>query len=171
MSTIILFDNTDINDQFISPPRIRDLQGRQLQLNGASNVTKFPQISWLQMRVLIIIHFHFHRLKISRFPFVWDILEVFAVIYLRFSESVFFALNLHFAIFARVLKEVSRKFWHRNKRMSPKILVMKIGLLGIIKVRQLFGWNEKEPVQTSPLPPDFFLREGRRLYTGYEKAT
>ena len=55
--------------------------------------------------------------------------------------------------------------------MSPKILVMKIGLLGIIKVQQLFGWDEKEPVQTSPLPPDFFLREGRRLYTGYEKAT
>ena len=106
-----------------------------------------PQISWLQMRVLIIIHFHFRRLKISRFPFVWDILEVFVVTYLRFSESVFFtllfALNLDFAIFARVLKEVFRKFWHRKKRMSPKILVMKVGLLGIIKVQAVIRVGRK----------------------------
>ena len=25
-------------------------------------------------------------------------------------------------------------------------------------------------VQTSPLPPDFFLREGGRLYTGYKRV-
>ena len=43
--------------------------------------------------------------------------------------------------------------------MSPKISVMKIGLLGIIKVQQLFGWDEKEPVQTSP-PPSRFFSEG-----------
>ena len=54
--------------------------------------------------------------------------------------------------------------------MSPKISVMKIGLLGIIKVQQLFGWDEKEPVQTSPPPFRFFSEEGETSVHGLRKS-
>ena len=46
--------------------------------------------------------------------------------------------------------------------MSPKILVMTVGLLGLTKVQQLFGWGEKASLCTDVPPPSRFFSEGGR---------
>lgn len=59
----------------------------------------------------------------------------------------------------RSLQKISAQ---RDKRMSPKILVMTVGLLGLTKVQQLFGWDEKASLCTDVPPPSRFFSEGGR---------